>query len=163
MKSFFLIFFVSFISLAAFAQENKLYNPAANADSDIETAVKKAAAENKFVLLQGGGNWCKWCIEFARFCKADKQIDSLLNANFVWYHLNYSKENENKPVFAKYGFPQRFGFPVFIILNANGERIHTQNSAYLEDGKSSYNKEKVIEFLESWSPRALDPAAYEKK
>ncbi len=151
------------LSFGSMAQEKKIYNPSADATADIEAAIKKAAAENKFVLLQGGGNWCKWCIEFARFAKEDKQIDSLLSSNFVWYHLNYSKENENKPLFAKYGYAQRFGFPVFIVLNSKGERIHTQNSAYLEDGKKSYDKEKVVGFLEGWSPKALDPAQYEKK
>jgi thioredoxin-related protein len=149
------------LAVNSFAQEKKLYNPQADAAADIAAAVKKAAAENKFVILQGGGNWCSWCIEFARFCKADVQIDSLLNSSFVWYHLNYSKENNNKPIFAKYGYPQRFGFPVFIILNAKGERIHTQSSEYLEDGKKSYDKKKVMEFLEAWTPKALDPAQYE--
>ncbi|MES2850972.1 MAG: thioredoxin family protein [Bacteroidota bacterium] len=154
---------ICFFSLACFAQEKKLYNPTADATAEIEIAVKKAATENKFVLIQGGGNWCKWCIEFDRFCREDPQIDSLLKSSFVLYHLNYSKENENKPVFAKYDYAQRFGFPVFIILNQKGERIHTQNSVYVEDGKSSYTKEKVMEFLQSWTPRALDPSEYEKK
>ena len=132
----------------------------ANADSAIKASVKKAKAEGKYVLLQGGGNWCSWCIEFARFCKADPKIDSILQSSFIWYHLNWSKENENKKVFAKYGYPQRFGYPVFIILNSKGERLNTQNSEYLEDGKKSYNRNKVIEFLEAWSPKALDPASY---
>jgi len=148
-------------SVTVMAQENKLYNPAADAEKDIKAAVKKAKAEHKFVLLQGGGNWCSWCIEFARFCKADAGIDSVIKNSFVWYHLNWSKENKNEKVFARYGFPQRFGYPVFIILDGNGNRIHTQNSEYLEDGKKSYDREKVISFLEMWSPRALDPASYE--
>lgn len=163
MKKALLFLSVLFFSYALSAQEKKLYNPDADAAADIAAAVKKAAAENKFVLIQGGGNWCKWCIEFARFAKADAQIDSILNKSFVWYHLNYSKENENLPLFAQYGYAQRFGFPVFIILNQQGERIHTQNSAYLEDGKKSYDKEKVMEFLQSWTPKALDPSTYQKK
>ena len=162
MKISILIFAIFCFSFAANAQEKKLYNPKADAAADIEAAVKKAAAENKFVLIQGGGNWCKWCIEFARFCKADKQLDSAINTSFIWYHLNFSKENENKSLFAKYGYAQRFGFPVFIILNQKGERIHTQNSEYLEDGKKSYSKEKVLLFLENWSLTALDPSTYNK-
>lgn len=152
----------AFILIAAIsmAQETKLYNPAADAEKDIAAAIKKAKAENKYVLLQGGGNWCSWCIEFARFCKADPKIDSVINASFVWYHLNWSKENENKKVFAKYGYPQRFGFPVFIILDGEGKRIHTQNSEYLENGKKSYDQHKVQNFLEMWSPRALNPEMY---
>ena len=103
-----------------------------------------------------------WCIEFARFCTADAKIDSTINASFEWYHLNYSKENQNKEVFAKYGFPQRFGFPVFIILDGKGNRIHTQASEYFENGKKSYDAEKVLNFLQQWSPTALDPKLYSK-
>ena len=156
-----LVIILCLFSFVGFAQsEKKLYTPSADAEKDIEVAIKQAKTENKYVLLQGGGNWCSWCIEFARFCKADPQIDSVIKSSFVWYHLNYSKENENKKVFAKYGYPQRFGFPVFIILNGKGERIHTQNSEYLEDGKKSYNKNKVLSFLEMWAPHALNPKMY---
>jgi thioredoxin-related protein len=160
MNKIFLFFLALCFSATVTAQETKLYNPYADADSAIKAAVKKAKAENKYVLLQGGGNWCKWCIEFARFCKADPKIDSVMKASFVWYHLNWSKENENKKTFTKYGYPQRFGYPVFIILDGNGNRVNTQNSEYLEDGKQSYNREKVQAFLEMWSPRALNPKMY---
>jgi thioredoxin-related protein len=155
-----LVLSLALLFFAANAQEKKLYNPDADAARDIAAAVKQARAENKYVLLQGGGNWCSWCIEFARFCKADPKIDSVMNSAFIWYHLNYSKENENKKIFARYGYPQRFGFPVFIILNGKGERINTQNSEYLEDGKKSYNRQRVQAFIEMWSPRALDPKMY---
>lgn len=163
MKKITFIAVLLFIRCTVMAQENVLYHPEANAEKDIAAAVAKAKAEKKFVLIQGGGNWCSWCIEFARFAKADPAIDSVMNASFVWYHLNYSKENENKKVFAKYGYAHRFGFPVFIILDGNGNRIHTQNSEYLEDGKKSYNKQKVQAFLEMWSPKALDPVSYGDK
>jgi len=139
--------------------DTKIYDPSANAETDIAAAVKKAKAENKHVLLQAGGNWCSWCIEFNKFTQTNGSIDSLLNKCFVVYHLNYSKENENKAVFAKYGYPQRFGFPVFIILDENGNRLHTQNSEYLEQGRS-YNKQKVFEFLLQWTPQALDASLY---
>lgn len=156
-----IICFVLFLTTSnLLAQKKEIYNPQANAAADIVAALTKAKAEHKFVLLQGGGNWCKWCIEFHRFCTADAEIDSVINKNFVWYHLNYSKENKNGAIYAKYGYPQRFGFPVFIILNEKGERIHTQNSEYLEDGKSSYDKKKVIGFLNAWNPEALNPESY---
>ena len=149
-------------AVSIFAQEKKLYNPAANANADIESAIKKAAAENKFIVLQAGGNWCSWCLEFAKISKANHQIDSVINSSFVWYELNYSKENKNEDILARYAFPQRFGFPVFIILDGKGQRIHTQNSEYLEDGNKSYNSKKVLEFLEQWSPKALAAKTYSK-
>lgn len=162
MRTLFVLVF-SFSTYMATAQETKLYTPEANAAKDIAAAVKIAKASNKYVLIQGGGNWCKWCIEFARFAKTDRGIDSVMKASFVWYHLNYSKENENKAMFAKLGYPQRFGYPVFIILNEKGERIHTQNSEYLENGKAGYDQRKVQSFLEMWSPRVLKPAIWGDK
>ena len=155
MKKIIISSLLIFLAFTVYAQQNVLYNPKADAAEDIENTLKKAKLEGKFVLLQGGGNWCKWCIEFHRFCSSDPQIDSLIQKSFVWYHLNYSKENKNLTLFEKYSYPQRFGFPVFIILNDKGERIHTQNSEYLEDGKSGYDKKKVMNFLQMWSPEAL--------
>ena len=160
MKLFFLTSIFCLLLLFTTAQKKNIYNPLADASADIEKAIASAKTEGKFVLIQGGGDWCSWCIKFHHFCKSDKQIDSLIQRNFIWYHLNYSKENLNAAIFKKYDFPQRFGFPVFIILNERGDRIHTQNSEYLEDGKSGYDKERVLSFLEMWSPSALNPAAY---
>ena len=160
MKHFLIILLCSALFLSVSAQEKKLYDPTANAVADIEAAVKQAKKENKFVLIQAGGNWCGWCIEFARFAKADPGIDSVITSSFVWYHLNYSQENKNEKVLASLGYPQRFGFPVFIILDGKGNRVHTQASEYLEDGKKSYDQHAVQKFLEMWSPRALDPTMY---
>jgi thioredoxin-related protein len=163
MKKLILLLLLSNTILLPRAQEVKLYNPKANAQKDIAAAIAEAKKENKFVLIQAGGNWCSWCIEFARFAKEDAKIDSVIKASFIWYHLNYSKENENKAMFAKFGYPQRFGYPVFIILNGNGERIHTQNSEYLENGAKGYNQQKVQNFLEMWSPRVLQPTIWGDK
>ena len=136
-----------------------LYNPAANAEKDIAAAVKKANTEHKFVLIQAGGNWCGWCKRFNKIVTEDAQLDSLLNANFIVYHLNYSPENMNRDAFAKLGYPQRFGFPVIVILDDKGNRLHTQNSEYLEEG-NGYNREKILEFFENWAPKALNPSTY---
>jgi thioredoxin-related protein len=160
MKKIVLILLSVFSATLLQAQTKLLYNPAENAEKEIEYAVMVAKSQGKHVLLAAGGNWCTWCIEFDRFSKTDSGVNTAIKNNYVVYHLNWSKENENKKIFAKYGFPQRFGFPVFIILNAKGERIHTQNSEYLENGKRSYDVQKVKNFLEMWTSRAIDKNAY---
>jgi thioredoxin-related protein len=137
-----------------------LYNPTDNAEQKIKDAVKLAKQQNKHVLIQIGGNWCIWCARFHEFISNDRSIDSLVKASYVVYHMNWSKENRNAALLARYAFPQRFGFPVFLILDGNGKLLHTQNSAYLEDGNKSYKKEVVMGFLSDWSPAALDPGQY---
>jgi thioredoxin-related protein len=164
MKILILIFFLFATAQVQAGDTTKtlLYNPKADAVKDIDKAIAKAKAEKKHVLIQAGGNWCVWCMRFNNYATMDKHIDSVLKANYVVYHLNWSPENENEVIFKRYDFPQRFGFPVFIILDADGKRIHTQNSAYLEAVKT-YDRKKIIEFLQHWSPTALDPNSYKTK
>ncbi len=153
-----------FLSSVSFSQDMtkfKLYNPDANAKKEIEAVTKEAKDAGKHVLIQIGGNWCVWCARFDDFVKKDASLDSLVRANYVVYHLNYSKENKNLELLSKYDFPQRFGFPVFLVLNEKDELLHTQSSWYLEEGKG-YDKEKVTAFFNDWGKKAFDPAQYKE-
>lgn len=165
MKQFFVLLFL-IISFAASSQDMKkfnLYKPEEKAEIEIANAVAEAKKSGKHVFVQIGGNWCIWCARFHEYIEKDKQLDSLVKANYVVYHLNYSKENYNVKLLTTYKFPQRFGFPVFLILDGDGNLIHTQNSWYLEDGKTSYDREKVKTFFTEWSPKAFDPAQYKEQ
>ena len=140
-----------------------LYKPAEDAEHELSVAVQKAKKSGKNVFVQIGGNWCIWCARFYEYVGKDAQLDSLMNANYVVYHMNYSKENYNAALLKKYSFPQRFGFPVFLVLNGEGKLLHTQNSWYLEDGKTSYDREKVKAFFNEWTTKSLDPAQYKEQ
>lgn len=152
--------FVAVLSFSQDLSKFNLYHPEDDAEAKIAAAVKQAKAEKKHVFIQVGGNWCIWCARFNDLVTTDGGIDSLIKANYVVYHLNYSKENKNEKILARYGYPQRMGFPVFIILDGEGNRLHTQNSGYLEEGKG-YNRKTVLGFLEDWAPAALDPKKYQ--
>ena len=102
----------------------KMYKPEENAETEIAEAAKKARSENKNVLVQLGGNWCIWCARFIDFVAKDPQLDSLMDANYVVYHMNYSKENYNAKLLTKYRFPQRFGFPVFLVLDGDAHKLN---------------------------------------
>ncbi len=165
LKKIILFVLFSAIAFSVSAQEihkvERPYNPKANAKLDIQNAVKKAKAQGKHVFIQIGGNWCSWCLMLHRFYTQDSEIDSIMNADYVKVMLNYSKENRNFDILSDFGFPQRFGFPVLVILDANGKELHIQNTAYLEEGHG-YNKKKFIEFLKNWNTAALDPKNYKR-
>ncbi len=169
MKKLFFVAAMILLCIAVKAQDKpikltdtaKLYNPYADAKADIASAVKQAAKEHKNVLVQMGGNWCIWCIRFNDLVTKTPELNSYVRSNYVVVHVNYSKENLNEKVFADLGYPQRFGFPVFIILDAKGNNLHTQDSSYLEEGPGHSTK-KVMEFFKQWSPAAIDPKTYEK-
>lgn len=143
-------------------QEVQLYHPNADAKADIKAAVSRAKKQNKHVFVMVGGNWCSWCLAFHQMVANTPEVKNYLEANYETVLLNYSKENKNEAVLATLSHPERFGFPVFVILDGNGKLLHTENSGYLEEGKG-HSPKKVMDFLQNWTYVALDPATYAKK
>lgn len=164
MKRFLFLLIAMSVSLASFAQTQaktesagvKIYNPTANAQADIDAAAAKAKKENKHVFVQVGGNWCIWCIRFHNLVEETPELKSYLNNNFETVLVNYSPENKNEAVLKKLKNPGRFGFPVFLILDGNGEVLHIQNSAYLEEGKG-HSVKLITDFLKNWTYKAVNP------
>ena len=162
MTKLFLMIFMAFFAITVFAQElTKPYNPNADAKADLKKAVDLAKKENKHVLIQIGGNWCPWCLRFHAMAKGAPKIDSLIRADYIYTFLNYSKENKNWEMMKQFDYPNRFGFPVFVVLDGNGKILHIQDSGFLEHCQvKGYDTTKVLTFLKMWNVKALDPATY---
>lgn len=135
----------------------KVYNEDINPLEQIDAALVKAKAEGKHVVCQVGGNWCPWCLRFADFVEHDADIQQVIAENYVFIHVNYNprrsaseeKARQAEEMMKRLGSPQRFGYPVFVVLDADGHILHTQDSSFLEEGQS-YSKEKVLRFLKCW-------------
>ncbi|WP_343523600.1 thioredoxin family protein [Pedobacter sp.] len=175
MKRLVILLSALFIATTTFSQVKKdgvhIYNPQANAKADIEAAVAKAAKENKHVLVQVGGNWCTWCIAFHNLVDSTATLKKYINDNFETVLVNYSPENKNESVLAGLGYPQRFGFPVFLVLDGKGKVLHIENSSYLEteevgaNGKKKvgHDVKKITAFLKGWTTTAVNPETYKPK
>lgn len=154
MKRTILLVILAIFSLEPMAQVN-IYNPNANAKEDIQKAISDAKESNKNVLIQIGGNWCPWCVQLHKLFESNDTIKSIINDNYVWILVNYSKENKNLDIMKALSNPQRFGFPVLVILDYNGTRIHTQDTGLLESGKG-YDNKKIIGFLKNWTVKVIN-------
>lgn len=161
MKKIFLVLLITFLKTSAFSQDTtfSVYNPLTDALQELNETVTRANSEGKHVLIEIGGNWCKWCRKFYYWSHENKTIDSLLKADFVVLHANYSKENKNPALMKRLEYPQRFGFPVFVVVDGSGNRLHTQNTGYLEEG-DGYSEKKVTEFLKQWNAEAIKEVNY---
>ena len=163
-KRFFAVLLAVFVITMANAQTalKKVYDENVNPMEQIDQAVGKARGEGKFVICQVGGNWCPWCLRFADFIGKDADISKLVGENFEYIHVNYNprkSEGEEKTRLAKamlqrLSNPERFGFPVFVVLDDTGTVIHIQDSSFLEEGEG-YDKEKVLRFFKNWTPQAV--------
>lgn len=137
------------------AQAVKVYNEEIDAMEQIHKAVEEARASGRYVMCQVGGNWCPWCLRFAEFATKDSVIAPLMKENYVYIHVNYSKQNKNLDAMKFLGNPGRFGYPVFVVLNEEGIPIHIQESECLEEDKG-YNRKKVEKFLRLWNKKACE-------
>lgn len=141
----------------------KVYDESVNPMSQIDSALVRARSEGKFVVCQVGGNWCPWCLRFADFIVRDTTISKVVADNFVYIHVNYNprrpaedatKAQQTTDMMRRLGNPARFGFPVFVVLDAAGTVLHTQDSSFLEEGEG-YSQEKVLRFFKAWTPTAV--------
>lgn len=132
----------------------KPYDPKADAQADINKLVAQAQKEGKNIMIQAGGNWCIWCLRFNQYVQTTPELKKMVDKNYLYYHLNYSPDNKNEKVFSQYGNPgEKFGYPVFIVLDKNGKMIHVQQSDVLEEGKG-YSLEKTKVFFNQWAPKS---------
>ena len=133
----------------------KVYDETIDPMAQIDEAIEQARESGRFVICQVGGNWCPWCLRFAKFITENKEIAEVIEENFVYIHVNTSKENRNEEMLKRLGNPGRFGYPVFVILDEEGRVMHIQNSSYLEEGKS-YDYKKVLQFFQNWTHKAIE-------
>lgn len=140
----------------------KVYNEDISPVEQIDNGLKQAKAQEKYVICQLGGNWCPWCLRFADFITNDSTISKVVDDNFVYLHVNYNprktagaeKAEQTAVMLKRLGNPVRFGFPVFVVLDEEGNILHTQDSSFLEEGKG-YSQEKVLRFFRNWTPKAV--------
>ena len=166
MKKLAITLLLAFVAAAAFGQgtPKKVYDEEINVNEQIDKALSQAKSAGKFVVCQVGGNWCPWCLRFADFITKDAEIARLIADNFIYIHVNYNPRGEKAdPAKAKQaakmmqrlGNPGRFGYPVFVVLDAKGKVLYTQDSSFLDEGQG-YDKAKVLRFFKNWTPEAVN-------
>lgn len=164
-KSFTLTLLSLLVSFLAFGQSElpKVYDEQIDVNKQIDQALVQAKSGGKYVVCQVGGNWCPWCLRFADFITKDSDISKLIADNFVYIHVNYNpradkgdaaRVRQAEKMLQRLGNPGRFGYPVFVILDAKGKVLHIQDSSFLEEGKG-YDKDKVMRFFKNWTPSAV--------
>lgn len=138
---------------------NAGYDPAADANAQLDAALAEAQRRGKNVLVQVGGSWCPWCVRLHDLFTRDEQLRGRLAENYVWVQLYYGRENKNESALARLGDLSGYGYPVLVVLSREGAVLHVQNTGELEEGQG-YSREKVKAFLDSYYavPGALESA-----
>lgn len=133
------------------------YDPARNAEQDINAALREASRTGKHVLLEVGGEWCIWCHILDAFFEKNPALLALREKNFIMLKVNFSEENQNEQVLSRY--PAITGYPHIFVLDAKGKLLRSQDTGQLEEGKS-YNLARFTAFLKEWAPPVKGSAGH---
>ena len=153
MKNAFLSLLLIFVLLQnAFAEQlpdySVTYDPSRNALQDGRDAIALAKATNRRVLIEVGGDWCKWCHVLDRFLNTNTEIKKQLHQTFVLLKVNVSDENRNSE-FLK-AFPRVIGYPHIFVTDSNGKILSSNDIGEFYE-KGAYSAKRFKTFFKQWT------------
>jgi thiol:disulfide interchange protein len=132
------------------AREREIYPAPEQASADVAAALKKAAAENRRVILDFGGNWCPDC-QVLDIYFHDAANEPILAASYVLVHVNIGHMDQNLDIAARYAIPLRKGVPALAVLDSHGELLYSQKEGEFE-AMRRMESSAVTQFLLRWKP-----------
>lgn len=122
-----------FLTLSLFGAKVDDYAKEMNFERDYKTAIAKAKAEDKPLMMVLGADYCPWCRKFERKVLSSKLVNSYINAEVIT--LVVDKKYDIKT------FPKEFQTSmtprVFFINPKNGKSFY-QTAGYMK--KKDYLK-----------------------
>ena len=110
--------------------------------TDYDAALKQAAAEDKYVLVDfSGSDWCGWCIKLDKEVFSKEEFVSYADENLILVLIDFpnskpqsdEQKATNNALAKKYGIQ---GFPTVLILNPKGEVV--KRTGYQQGGPEAY-------------------------
>jgi|TARA_B100001996_G_scaffold138524_1_gene105373 protein disulfide-isomerase len=127
------------------------YDENADALDSISKALKIAELENKYVLLQMGGNWCPDCRTLGEyFSRPD--IKEWLDDRAILVSVDVGEWNRNLDIVEEYGNPISEGIPALVLLNSENEVIFATLAGELASARSMSKNDLIV-----WLQTKIDP------
>jgi len=125
-----------------------LYPSDADANKEIDCALRQAATERKRVMLIFGGNWCYDCHVLDRALH-EGEAGKILKGSFLLVHVDIGEADKNLDLVKKYKIPLDKGVPAVAILESNGNEIYTSGDGEFESARRMMKKD-LVAFLNRW-------------
>lgn len=113
-----------------------------NWEENLETALQKAKAENKAVLVNfTGSDWCQWCIRLSDEVFSKSEFEDYAEDNLILVRLDFPRSIEQSAETKLYNnqLAQRYGvqgFPTILLFNSQGKMV--LQTGYLPGGPVTY-------------------------
>ena len=140
MKKIFLTAVLLTAVVIGFIKGGSNYN--LNWEENLETALQKAKAENKAVLVNfTGSDWCQWCIKLSDEVFSKSEFEDYAEDNLILVRLDFPRNIEQSAETKAYNnqLAQRYGvqgFPTVLLFNSQGQMV--LQTGYQPGGPVSY-------------------------
>lgn len=130
------------------------FDPQRDAARDVMTAQTLAKATGRRVLVDVGGEWCRWCRMLDRLIASQPHIKAFVDSHYVWVKVSYSPENKNSAVLSRW--PKARGYPYLVVLDGDGRMLHAQGVHGLEieterEADEDYDPVQVMAFFRRYA------------
>lgn len=128
--------------------KTNLYPANADANKEIDEALKRAAANHKRVMLIFGGNWCYDCHVLDRALH-EGDAGKIAKHNFVLVHVDIGEADKNLDLAKRYKIPLEKGVPAVAILESDGTQLYSSGEGEFEAARRMMKKD-LVAFLSHW-------------
>ncbi len=127
------------------------YDPAADAESDIDKALAAAKKSGRNVLIDFGADWCLDCRVLTELSRTPA-LNARLAEGFEVVSVDVGEFDRNLEVAEHYGLDlSRSGVPALVVVTPAGKvRVATNDGAFSE--ARSMSAGDVGKFLARWAP-----------
>jgi thioredoxin 1 len=125
-----------------------LYPANADANKEIEDALKVAAGNNKRVMLIFGGNWCYDCHVLDQALH-DGEAGKIFKDHFLLVHVDIGEGDKNLDLVKKYETTLDYGVPTVVLLNGSSRVIYSSTKGEFEPARRMMKKD-LVAFLNEW-------------
>lgn len=124
------------------------YDPVRDPLADAQAAFALAAKTGRRVLIEVGGDWCRWCHVLDRLLAREPELADRLHCAFVVLKLAIDEDHDAAAVLGVYPTPD--GYPYLYAVRADGALLHAQDAVgFLDNG--DYSAPRVAAFVDRWS------------
>jgi protein disulfide-isomerase len=129
------------------------YDETADASALIRAGRELAQAEDRFLMVTFGANWCLDCRTLHHHLTTAPVVDYTRDL-FHFVNIDVGKLNQNRDAAAQLGVSLDRGIPVAIVFDLDGNLLGTTNDGQLEPARY-YSSMQILKFVRDIAERGL--------
>jgi len=128
--------------------KGEIYSANADANQEIQQALKLAVSQKKRLLLVFGANWCYDCHVLERALH-EGAAGKLVSESFLLVHVDIGEGEKNPELVKTYRIPIEKGVPAVAVLGSDGKLLFSSGDGEFESARTMFKKD-LVAFLNRW-------------